>query len=1009
MEKGMLPTKNNKGKQNKPSRKDKSQRIHSDNSSSTESLFDKNGRNRIKTDPTPKVNSYRTISFEGNNYFTNENISKRSKSFSDGFESAIGKRSPTFLLSSKFEYQDVRTESEPQYLQGATSRQTTPPFKQINQRDGITGLSQLHAAVIAKDTNRIKHFIELGGNIDLLDNQGNTALHQAFSDGDHKLAELLFTLGANPKITNNTKKNIAHLAASGNHRNLIGLIIERNLADKLFFEPDLEGYLPIKYLNPQMDSYKHLRTVMLCYHKFNFQESEEVADKPTSGKGTIFSRISSGSLLSSSIRSHKYSSRSHSTAAKGLDSFEQLTLASNVNIRKQYLAAIETMSSEIDRELFFIGIKSVPQKQNYYKGEENYKRLIQKYVFAKKVGKENYHGHLKSSYTTSLADIKYLAYSLHRLYYQIGSDEILTYINKYFSSRDYVIQLHSIYFVKELVLSLSLSNLDDKKFGLALEVFLSNINNNILAKAKITRNLQMLYFSYIQPLYNSIQQELSMQNGLSNSPRRYSSPAITNNQFIMHYENMLNEIAEGKLKPGESKYQSVLQSTSQDLVLIMSKLFVQVNPTNLLNYSAGKAPIVDPGYNPKTGFQNLEPIKEIIQTSENISIMIAYDILSYDLPGRVRVWEFYTHLVEHLLDGKGSYHIELNCICALIFGMHQNSIARLSETKNKLSQVTNNSMQAFESLIAVNANFRNLRSYTFKKGSYPALFLFTKDLTSINEIANQEDRMLAIGKLAFNFHQKAGKSIVSDFLQTPTTDVGERLNNIRLNFLANYKRQNGLSSTDSVSTETLKTFIDKQLYNLSIKRESRSTSVFEDDMSPDCALAILDDWHTKSAEEKISTTFLVQMSNLIQWNKEKLQKLNNELTVLDKERQKKIDEQQKHQRIVTLVDSFQTDITRTSTLRKASYSENIPNSNEVLHNTRSTVGNLDFKNIDDTKTATSYATNRVERRTPRMFKLSLTSLHSTTSTSVSHSCLTPNNSNNGKMNAQNVSTKKSRP
>lgn len=143
-----------------------------------------------------------------------------------------------------------------------------------------------------------------------------------------------------------------------------------------------------------------------------------------------------------------------------------------------------------------------------------------------------------------------------------------------------------------------------------------------------------------------------------------------------------------------------------------------------------------------------------------------------------------------------------------------------------------------------------MRSYNFKKESYPALFIFTKDLTSSNEIANKDNQIVCIGKLAFHFHQKSSKSKVSDFLQTPKTDISERLDNIRLNYLADYKRQNGLSSTDCVSAVTLHAFIDKQLDNLSIKRESRSTSIFEDDMSPDCALAILDDWHTKSTEEK---------------------------------------------------------------------------------------------------------------------------------------------------------------
>lgn len=938
--------------------------------------------------PSSRTRANKSLSFESQFPSVSIGETTRPKSISDSFAFRSNISSVSLYCSSSSISNNQPNSGEAnktQEVKTFNQLNENEKDKYINQLDCLTGKSQLHEAVIAKDVNRVINIIRLGGAIDIRDRHGNTPLHEACLIGDCKIVETLFSLGANPRLTTKNQKNIAHLAAGGNHRSLIAFIVEQKLDVTLFFEPDRDGYLPIRYLNPKMEHYKYLRTFMLCYHKFNFSEQDDLNSKPVSGKRTLLSRLSSGSLLLSGIAHSKYASTSQKDSETNkLDDPESLPFPSNVNIRQEYLYSIKRKSSEIDRELLYIGFRSVSLGRKHYDGKELYKRLIQKYVFANNLDTRD----TQKPYTTSLVDIKYMVYGLQKLYDKVGVHEILGYINQNISKREFVIQLHCIYFVKELILSLKLTTRNQKYFAQELKIFLSKIQQNTPAFIKIKRNLQMLYFSDIQPLYNSIDQEMSIQNELSCSPRRHSSPSSPSDIRLINFEAELDKIAAGIVKPDDEGYQKLLNSVSQDIAFLMAKYFVQIDPTNLLNYAPNKSPVIDPGFNQKTGFSNLEPIREIIKTSEKLSIMLAYDILSYELPGRTRVWEFYTRLIERLLEGKATNHIEINCICALIFGQHKSQIMRLSETKSSLSQRTRDFTNTFEKIVQVNANFNTLRKYRFNKSSYPALFLFTRDLTSLNEIASQEDRTLAIGKLAVHFFDKTEYALLNDFLYTFQTDVAERLDNIRVKFLVEYREQRSLMAGAIISENQLQAFIEERLYGLSVQRENHTQTVFGDDMSPDNILAILRGWQTKSSDEKESTLFLQQLSSLLEWNKEKLRKLDEEVSVLTCELQQKIDLQKKHQKIVGLADDFQKDITKTCPLRHNPDN----NSTKSFGSGRTRKIALDINSIRHGESDQCGSAKRLENRTPRRFELPLFRLSSKPGKDINDLCLTPTTS-----------------
>ncbi len=939
-----------------------------------------------------RMKSNKSLSFESQYPNLNYREATRPKSISDSFEAKMDDPATTLYFSnglSRKDSQQACASTQTREMDSINRCNDKQKVKYINQLNSETGKSQLHEAVIAKDISKIINVLNLGGSIDLRDSNGHTPLHEAFLNGDQKIVETLLSFGADPKLITHSHKNIAHLAASGNHRSLIALIAEKKLDELLFLQPDRDGYLPISYLKPKLEHYKNLRTFMLCYYKFNFNDTEESINKPVSGIKTLLSRLRSGSFLSSNLSSRKYTSPNYKLSDKNSENLANLPFSSNVNIRQQYLVGIKSKSVDIDNELLYIGFKSVVQRHKYYSGKETYKRLIQKYIFAKNIDLKSSTKKLKKRYATSLDDIKYVTYSLQKLYDKVGIHEILAYINQYFSKRDFEIQLHCIYFVKELILSMKIANQDQRKFGQELKIFLKKIPANIPALIKIKRNLQMLYFSDLQPLYNSINQEISLQNELAYSPRRHSSPLGPNNSYSIYFEKELNKVAAGSLKPDDEEYQMLLHSVSQDLVFHMTKLFVQINPTNLLNYSANKPPVIMPGFNPKTGVSNLEPISEIIKTSEKLSIMIAYDILSYDLPGRARVWDFYTYLIATLLEGQATQHVEINCICALIFGQLKNQIARLSETKNGLSQITKDLTKSFEQIAQVNANFNYLRKYDFNKNNYPVLFLFTKDLTSLNEIENQEDRMIAIGKLAFNFFEKAENALINDFLYVQKTDFTERLDNIRLKFLVEYEEKRNFMIARVISEQELQSYIEERLYDLSIQLENHTQTIFGDEISPDSILAILNVWQSKPSVEKESNLFLQQLSSLLEWNKEKMHKLDDDVSLLSKELKQKIDLKKKHHQIVGLADNLQKEITKTCPLRQTSNVEVATNSAKAFGRTNSKDISLELTNIQTDEAAQCNFATRIERRTPRRFELPLFGLSSKQPKNSNDLCLAP--------------------
>lgn len=96
--------------------------------------------------------------------------------------------------------------------------------------DGISlvGTTPLMDAVELKSEKGVKTLIGLGANVNLVDQQGFSALHRAAAMGQTALVSLLLTQGADPFLQSHNGRTAADLARERNHDAIIALFTEKD-------------------------------------------------------------------------------------------------------------------------------------------------------------------------------------------------------------------------------------------------------------------------------------------------------------------------------------------------------------------------------------------------------------------------------------------------------------------------------------------------------------------------------------------------------------------------------------------------------------------------------------------------------------------------------------------------------------------------------------------------------------------------------------------------------------
>ena len=100
----------------------------------------------------------------------------------------------------------------------------------INERMSILGEAPIHKVVLSlakNKTSALKKILEHDAKINLMDNNGWTALHHAAYNGDFESARELCEQGANVNSYSNSMKTPLHFAALNNHAEIVNLLISK--------------------------------------------------------------------------------------------------------------------------------------------------------------------------------------------------------------------------------------------------------------------------------------------------------------------------------------------------------------------------------------------------------------------------------------------------------------------------------------------------------------------------------------------------------------------------------------------------------------------------------------------------------------------------------------------------------------------------------------------------------------------------------------------------------------
>ena len=90
------------------------------------------------------------------------------------------------------------------------------------------GITPLHCACIRGSKNAVDLLLDLGANINALDNEGNNCLHYAVNSNNPNLLKKLLIRGANKNIKNNKNETPLDLAIQNNYKKLINILQVKN-------------------------------------------------------------------------------------------------------------------------------------------------------------------------------------------------------------------------------------------------------------------------------------------------------------------------------------------------------------------------------------------------------------------------------------------------------------------------------------------------------------------------------------------------------------------------------------------------------------------------------------------------------------------------------------------------------------------------------------------------------------------------------------------------------------
>lgn len=119
----------------------------------------------------------------------------------------------------------------------------------INERISILGEGPIHKAVLSCIKNKaaaLRTIIEHDAQIDLIDNNGWTALHHAAYNGDYESAQELCAQGANVNAYSNSMKTPLHFAAMNNHADVVSLLVAKGAKVEGITNSEIVRFAPLR-------------------------------------------------------------------------------------------------------------------------------------------------------------------------------------------------------------------------------------------------------------------------------------------------------------------------------------------------------------------------------------------------------------------------------------------------------------------------------------------------------------------------------------------------------------------------------------------------------------------------------------------------------------------------------------------------------------------------------------------------------------------------------------------
>ena len=119
----------------------------------------------------------------------------------------------------------------------------------INERISILGEGPIHKIVLSLCKNKastLKKILEHDAKIDLIDNNGWTALHHAAYNGDYECAQELWEQGANVNAYSNSMKTPLHFASLNNHADIVSLLVSKGAKIEGITNDEIIKFAPSK-------------------------------------------------------------------------------------------------------------------------------------------------------------------------------------------------------------------------------------------------------------------------------------------------------------------------------------------------------------------------------------------------------------------------------------------------------------------------------------------------------------------------------------------------------------------------------------------------------------------------------------------------------------------------------------------------------------------------------------------------------------------------------------------